>query len=88
MSTPTPDDYRAALALIDGYAPATPVMAAVYAVARAAIDCGHAHAALNAPDAPWLGDGREALADALDATSKSYNAAVADLIALAKGGAA
>lgn len=92
MSTPTPDDYRAALALIDTYtftdgydARAASDMRAVHAVARAAVAYQVAYDALCAT-APNSDESKAAVA-ALDAASWARDAAVADLIALAKGGA-
>lgn len=97
MSAPTPDDYRAALALIDTYAVpgvswcTEAVFEAVCAVARAAV----------AKDAAWRSYFAAAVAEPhradhiLDPLSRAdyiasdaLDAAVAALIALAKGGAA
>ena len=93
MSAPTADDYRAALALIDRHAgaiktglsywPPSGEVAAALAVARAAVVSGAAWRDMYDPSAGDAMDRDEAV-NAADAT---LDAAVADLVALAVGGA-
>jgi hypothetical protein len=87
MSAPTPDDYRAALAMMDGCAPIGDMMAAAWALARAAVDRARAGEAVMHPAAHGLADSADGW-PAKYAADDALADAIAALVALAKGGGA